>query len=218
MADPPAFDGVLYLIGHLCHDLVSPVGAINNGLELLEESGSPVDREAMALIAQSARMLTARLRCYRLAYGTAGRSLDCRPSDARAVLQDWFAADRRFILDWPVDPKRSLQPGFVQLLLNGVILIAQLSPRGGKISVLFDESAPQTTQSKIIGTKAEISRSTRAVLTGKSNVADYRAAQAWFCRQLLEYLSLDEAAAIEFIAQEQGAGLSLTMQVSLDDG
>ena len=64
---------VLELVSsRICHDLVSPVGAINNGVELIQELGEDAGAEAMQLIAASAVQASARLKCFRLAYGAAG--------------------------------------------------------------------------------------------------------------------------------------------------
>ncbi|MBM3540521.1 MAG: hypothetical protein FJX51_00610 [Alphaproteobacteria bacterium] len=61
------------LCSRLCHDLVSPVGAISNGVELLTEMGP--DEEALALVGQSAQAAATRLKFYRVAYGAAGADL-----------------------------------------------------------------------------------------------------------------------------------------------
>ncbi|RUV56051.1 histidine phosphotransferase, partial [Mesorhizobium sp. M5C.F.Ca.IN.020.29.1.1] len=58
------------LCSRVCHDIISPVGAINNGLELLDEGGA--DEDAMKLIRQSARNASARLQFARIAFGAAG--------------------------------------------------------------------------------------------------------------------------------------------------
>lgn len=61
------------LCSRLCHDLVSPVGAISNGVELLTEMGP--DAEALTLVGQSAQAAANRLKFYRVAYGAAGADL-----------------------------------------------------------------------------------------------------------------------------------------------
>ena len=71
-----ALDLGALLCSRICHDIISPVGAINNGLELLEEGGA--DEDAMALIKSSARNASARLQFARIAFGAAGSA---RPQD-----------------------------------------------------------------------------------------------------------------------------------------
>ena len=65
-----AADLAALLCSRVCHDIISPVGAINNGLELLDEGGA--DEDAMRLIRQSARNASARLQYMRIAFGAAG--------------------------------------------------------------------------------------------------------------------------------------------------
>ena len=74
-----AHDLAALLSSKLCHDLISPVGAINNGLELLDEGGA--DADAMNLIRNSARTASARLQFARIAYGAAG-SAACKSRPA----------------------------------------------------------------------------------------------------------------------------------------
>jgi histidine phosphotransferase ChpT len=62
------------LMSHLCHEMASSIGAINNGVELMEEfGGNDMAEEAIALIADSGKAGAVKLRFYRLAYGTAPR-------------------------------------------------------------------------------------------------------------------------------------------------
>jgi histidine phosphotransferase ChpT len=73
MAEPftlSAADLAALLCSRVCHDIISPVGAINNGLELLDEGGA--DEDAMQLIRASARVASARLKYARIAFGAAG--------------------------------------------------------------------------------------------------------------------------------------------------
>jgi histidine phosphotransferase ChpT len=121
------------LCGRLCHDLISPVGAINNGLELMDEDDPEFVKEAMALIGQSAKKAGQRLQFYRFAYGTAGTgaagsSLDARECalawlDGGKVRCDWDKGVDAFPLPWQ------------RLACNMVALAAELLPRGGLVTV-----------------------------------------------------------------------------------
>lgn len=119
------------LCSRLCHDLVGPVGAINNGVELLDEGGDSGD-EALDLIADSAETAAARLRLYRVALGAAGgQSLS--EGDARAALEGWFRGGR-VRLDWAaVAP--SPPPGLLKLALLAALLGEESLPRGGTVTV-----------------------------------------------------------------------------------
>ena len=219
MADARGFENNLYLISHLCHDLVSPIGAINNGVELIEEGGGAMDRDALALIAQSAQVAAAKLRCYRLAYGAAGRSRQFRPRDARQALKELFATDGKLELDWPADPQRDHDPVGVQLLLNAALLVAQMLPRGGRLAVRFYENASEVTRVNLLAEGVvKVPESVEAVMTGRSDRTDHRTAHARFCCELAEIVQGNGPAAIQFVAQPQAVTLSLVMPVSLDDG
>lgn len=81
------------LCSRICHDIISPVGAINNGLELLEEGGA--DEDAMALIAASARNASARLQFARIAFGAAGSAgVQIDTGDAQNVATAYMANEK----------------------------------------------------------------------------------------------------------------------------
>ena len=84
-----ALDLGALLCSRICHDIISPVGAINNGLELLEEGGA--DEDAMELIKASARNASARLQFARIAFGAAGSaSVQIDTGDAHSVTREYF--------------------------------------------------------------------------------------------------------------------------------
>lgn len=125
------------LCSRVCHDIISPVGAINNGLELLDEGGA--DEDAMNLIRQSAVNASARLQFARIAFGAAGSAgMMIDTGDAEAVATA-FLKNEKPELSW--SGTRALLPkNKVKLLLN-LILIANASiPRGGKLSVKLDDT------------------------------------------------------------------------------
>jgi histidine phosphotransferase ChpT len=74
----------------ICHDLVSPVGAINNGVELIEDIGGDVVSEAMQLISSSAEQAARRLRIFRIAYGRSGSDSNLTFKDAHDTLLAHF--------------------------------------------------------------------------------------------------------------------------------
>src|SRR3954468_5609680 len=87
------------LSSRLCHELISPVGAINNGVELIEEMGAEMADEAIGLIAHSADQASRRLRLLRLAYGTAGSDKSNLTEVAQAA--DGYFAGGKIKLEWP---------------------------------------------------------------------------------------------------------------------
>ncbi|MGB3416537.1 MAG: histidine phosphotransferase family protein [Mesorhizobium sp.] len=128
------------LCSRVCHDIISPVGAINNGLELLDEGGA--DEDAMNLIRQSAVNASAKLQFARIAFGAAGSAgMLIDTGDAEAVATA-FLRNEKPELSW--SGTRALLPkNKVKLLLN-LILVANASiPRGGKLSVKLEDTETQ---------------------------------------------------------------------------
>jgi len=120
------------LCSRVCHDIISPVGAINNGLELLDEGGA--DEDAMRLIKTSARNASARLQFARIAFGAAGSAgMQIDTGDAEAVATA-FIANEKPALEWRGG--RALLPkNMVKLLLNLLLVANAGIPRGGKLTV-----------------------------------------------------------------------------------
>ncbi len=120
------------LCSRVCHDIISPVGAINNGLELLEEGGA--DEDAMRLIKTSARNASARLQFARIAFGAAGSAgMQIDTGDAESVASAFFANEKPE-LEWK--GTRALLPkNKVKLLLNMLMIASVAIPRGGKLTV-----------------------------------------------------------------------------------
>src|SRR5690606_724089 len=132
------------LCSRVCHDIISPVGAINNGLELLDEGGA--DEDAMRLIRASARNASARLQFARLAFGAAGSAgMQIDTGDGEAVATAFFSNEKPE-LEWRGG--RALLPkNKVKLLLNLLLVANAAIPRGGKLTVeLHDvDTAPRFT-------------------------------------------------------------------------
>jgi histidine phosphotransferase ChpT len=123
------------LCSRVCHDVISPVGAIVNGLEVLEDEKDPEMREvALELIKKSAASASARLQFCRLAFGAAGSvgaSVDT--GDAESVTRGLLANDRTTLV-W--NPARQFAPkNKVKLLLNLCLIALSAIPRGGVVTV-----------------------------------------------------------------------------------
>ena len=127
------------LCSRVCHDIISPVGAINNGLELLDEGGA--DQDAMNLIRISARNASARLQFARIAFGAAGSAgMLIDTGDAEAVATAFLRNEKP---DFVWNGRRALMPkNKVKLLLNLILIANAAIPRGGKITV--DLENPET--------------------------------------------------------------------------
>lgn len=121
------------LCSRLCHDLVGPIGAINNGVELLDEAGDG-GGEAMDLIADSAESAAARLRLYRLALGAAGGQGALSGAEGRGALEGWFRGGR-VRLEWAVPRLESPPHGLVKLAILAALMAEEALPRGGTVRV-----------------------------------------------------------------------------------
>ena len=123
------------LCSRVCHDIISPVGAINNGLELLEDGG--MDEDAMALIRASAANASARLQFARIAFGAAGSaSVEIDLGDAQAVARSYMKGEKADF-DWRGE-RLFLPKNQVKLLLNLVLVANASIPRGGTLDCAVD--------------------------------------------------------------------------------
>lgn len=176
------------LCSRLCHDLVSPVGAINNGVELIEEMGESMAEEAMQLIAHSAEQASKRLRVFRLAYGAAGSQGDLSASDARAVLEGWFRGGR-VRLDWRADGLSDPPRGLLKCLLNLVLLAEESVGAGGDIRV---ERAGEGLRVTALGRGAALKPEARLALDGATAPADLdpRTVQAYVTGRFAAHFDL----------------------------
>jgi len=156
------------LAARLCHELVSPVGAINNGVELLEDDPD-FAADAAGLIGQSAVQATRRLQFYRIAYGsTAPIALEL----GRKAALDLFA-DGKIACDWP----ETLVPE-IKLACNLLLVAAEALPRGGRLVLVGADPL----EIRAEGEGARLPAHLPDALTGASgaDTVDARSVQAAF--------------------------------------
>ncbi len=170
MAD---IDFAALLCSRLCHDLVSPVGALTNGVELLADETDPAMREqCLQLLADSARQTANRLKFFRLAFGAAGGfGVDVDTREAQAAVEGLFNSEKTKVV-WavaaPLLPKNA-----VKILLNLSLLAGDALLRGGTLTVaaeVTDTAIDLATQSE--GTKVLLGEDLRAALMGQTAAAD----------------------------------------------
>jgi histidine phosphotransferase ChpT len=130
-----ALDLAALLCSRVCHDLISPVGAIANGLEVLDEAKDEETKTfAMDLIRKSSRTASAKLQFCRLAFGAAGSAgAQIDTGDAEKVARGLIEDDKTK-LAWNL-PRVLLAKNRVKLLLNMLLMAGQTIPRGGRITV-----------------------------------------------------------------------------------
>ena len=130
-----ALDLAALLCSRVCHDLISPVGAIVNGLEVLAEDNDEATKEfAREVIAKSAATASAKLQFCRLAFGAAGSAgAQIDLGDAEKIARG-FLEDEKTKIAWNL-PRLLLAKNRVKLLLNMLLIAAQAIPRGGRLTV-----------------------------------------------------------------------------------
>lgn len=179
------------LVSRVCHDLVSPVGAVVNGLEVLEDERDATMRaDALKLVVSSAEQATARLQFARIAFGAAGSAgaeLDLNEvgRTVRGLLSngkvelDWQAAS----YNWPKD--------WAKLLMNATLLAADSLPRGGNVYVetSADVAAPGFTV-RATGQGARFHEDAEKAARGEPNhPLDGRSVQAYLTYRLARTLN-----------------------------
>lgn len=128
------------LCSRLCHDLLSPVGALNNGLELLADETDPAMRErCMELLTASATASANKLKFFRLAFGAAGgfgEAIDTR--EARNAIEGLFAENKRLEIGWLIEADR-LPKLAIKVLLNLALIAGDALVRGGRLDIGAEE-------------------------------------------------------------------------------
>ena len=132
---PDSLELAALLCSRVCHDLISPVGAIVNGLEVLDDDPKPEDRDfALELIRKSAKTASARLQFCRLAIGAAGSAgAQIDLGDAQAMARGHIE-DGKTTIVWNL-PRELLPKNRVKLLLNMLLIAVGTIPRGGTLTV-----------------------------------------------------------------------------------
>lgn len=169
-ANLEALDLAALLCSRVCHDLISPVGAIVNGLEVMEDGKDEETKTfALDLIKKSIKTASARLQFCRIAFGAAGSAgAQIDLGDAEMVARG-FLEDDKTKLSWNV-PRVLLAKNKVKLLLNMLVIASQTIPRGGKLAV-DATGAGDTMGFKVTaaGTNAKISAAIPDLLSGGSH-------------------------------------------------
>ena len=132
------------LCSKLCHDLISPVGAINNGLEFLKESNSDDFDDGHQIIADSARLAAARLEYYRLAFGRVGDNEVMKFNIVKDQIERLFR-EKSIEIAWAGIENRIESMVFERvgkLLMNYVLLISEFVPRGGRAEINLTHTNP----------------------------------------------------------------------------
>ncbi|MBB5687153.1 histidine phosphotransferase family protein [Sphingobium boeckii] len=183
-----AVDFASLLCSRLCHDLLSPVGALNNGLELLADEHDPEMRaRCLDLLSESARTSANKLKFFRLAFGAAGgfgEEVDTR--EAKAAIEGLFGVDGRVELGWLV-AEQALSKTAIKILLNLALIAGDGLVRGGRLDV-GAEKTPDGTEIVVRaeGPRLVLDPELRKALLGETpeDALTPRAAAAWLVHRI----------------------------------
>ena len=169
------------ICSRLCHDLVSPLGAIQNGLELIEDVGPDVVDDALALMDQSSRRASVLLQVFRMAIGGAGDDPSIRLQAIRD-LSDRYLADTKIAADWQIaEPNIPPKPLLPKAALNLVLIGREALHFGGRLVFNSPEGGSHVTL-RAQGRDASLTPDLRAALDHRLALDDVtaRTAQAYF--------------------------------------
>lgn len=183
-------DFAALLCSRLCHDLLSPIGALNNGLELLADENDPEMRaRCLELLAESARTSANKLKYFRLAFGSAGGFGDAIPTnEAKTAVEGIFSSAGRVNVGWLVAEDHISKTG-AKILLNLSLIAGEALVRGGQLDI-GAESREGCTEIVVRaeGPRIVLDNELRTALSGGTGEASLtpRAAAAWMVRKLVD--------------------------------
>jgi histidine phosphotransferase ChpT len=196
---PDTLELAALLCSRVCHDLISPVGAIVNGLEVLDDNPKPDDREfALDLIRKSAKTASARLQFCRLAFGAAGSAgAQIDLGDALNMAKGHIE-DGKCTIAWNL-PRLLLPKNRVKLLLNMLIIAQQTIPRGGTLTVdPIGEGEAMAFRVTAAGLNARLPQNIVTLLgSDQGPSVDAHAVQPYYTRLLAESCGLKVTLAAE---------------------
>lgn len=199
----PELDGMdlaALLCSRVCHDVISPVGAIANGIELLDEGTDPETSEiAMDLIRSSAKNASARLQFARIAFGAAGSAgAHIDTGDAESVARAFFGNEKKTDIEWHGE-RALMAKNQVKFLLNLVLIGLSAIPRGGLVKVeIEDPNGTPKFRVTAEGKKARVPPAFLDLLNGTfEETLDAHAIQPVYTLKLAEASNIEVSAKLE---------------------
>ncbi len=140
-----AIDFAGLLCARLCHDLLSPIGALGNGLELLAQENDPeMQAQCLDLLAQSSRAALNKLKFFRLAFGAAGGLGDLIDvPDLYAAMSGIFPTSKNVKIVWHIGAPQVSKPT-VKLLLNLGLIVGEALVKGGQLDLALEQRGTRT--------------------------------------------------------------------------
>jgi len=185
------------LCSRVCHDIISPVGAIANGLELMDvpDTDAAMKATALDMVRSSAKTATAKLKFCRIAFGasgSAGAHIDLGEAGETARS---FVGDEKIKLDWQA-PRENRPKAEVKLLLNMLLLGMAGIPRGGLVTVSVDGRSFRVSAK---GERAKVPQAMADVLLGVTPLdsIDARLVQPYYTRIIAQSAGLSIGMAMD---------------------
>lgn len=192
------------LCSRLCHDLISPITAVNNGLELVDAEAGALDADIRDLLTGAAGTASKRLQFYRIAYGPGGPGGAPIGLSEAGRLAHGLTGDGKVTLQWPGaadEAGAALSRETVKLVLNMVLLAIESLPRGGTVALAIGAGPGLDATVTASGAGARIHAESAAAMADDADIAALtaRSIQAYLVCRLAEgiggSLSADAAAA-----------------------
>ncbi|MFU7528818.1 histidine phosphotransferase family protein [Qipengyuania sp. ASV99] len=188
------------MCSRLCHDMLSPVGALSNGLELLADERDPEMRaRCVELLEQSARISTQKLKFFRLAFGAAGGFGEAVPvEEAQDVISALAGENKRVELNWAI-AEASLPKPAIKVLLNLAQIALDALVRGGTLDIGAERRDGNVEiVARAVGPRIAFDETIGAALQGDLDPADITSRTA-------------AAHMIALLAEEMGGGLQYAL-------
>ncbi len=172
------------LVSRVCHDLVGPLGAVVNGMEVLEDERDPAMRaDAIKLVTMSADQALARIQFMRIAFGAAGSAGAELDLGEIGRLMAGLLEGGKVQLTWNV-PRLYWGKDWAKLLMNATLLAADCLPRGGMVTVDVGADAPPSFRIRAEGLNARITEDVDRAIKGEAPHVDARHVQPFLAYKL----------------------------------
>lgn len=172
------------LCSRVCHDVISPVGAIANGLELIDdpEMDEETKETALAMVRSSAKTASAKLKFCRIAFGAAGSAGALIDMGEAGEIAKAFVGDEKVKLEWQA-PRENRPKQQVKLVLNMMLMAMAGIPRGGLVTITVDGDS---FTARAAGDRAKVPEALGQVLDGSFELTslDARLVQPYYAKQL----------------------------------
>ena len=187
-----ATDLASLISSRICHDLISPIGALNTAIEVLDDTESKeMHEDALKLIKLAASEASAKLSYLRIALGTNSTSKGVMNLDELKLITENMFNTEKFSFNWDVSEIK-LEKSIARILLNILMLAIQSIPRGGKVTIKIEEKYDKL---KLVtsanGIKSRLDKQTEDAFKGilPSEEIDGRVIQSFFTGILIDNLN-----------------------------